>query len=230
MSPAVYFKQWKKLLSDSGYRTSLFFGLLCVLFSYWFYQSVINYVDGMKNLPALGDFFHDLLPVADLRFLYIYGLILAVFTLIIYIIIWRPHLVPFFLKVFAFVYITRSFFIMLTHLGPPDGFFLPTMVGDFRGLPVIPDLLHSNDLFFSGHVAYPFLGALLLRKENRVLFYLFLAMSVLMGVTVLVMRVHYSIDVFSAYFIVYGVYAITDHFFGKKDYAFKKLITGKNTR
>jgi membrane-associated phospholipid phosphatase len=224
MSASVYFKNWKKLLGNPGYLSSLIFGVICLVFSYFFYQVVIRYVDSFRNLPPLGDFIHDLLPIADMRFVYIYGLILAVFTLIVYIIIWRPHLLPFFLKLIAFVYITRSFFIMLTHLGPPAGFFLPMVAGDFQGLP-IDDLLHTNDLFFSGHVAYPFMAALLVRKENRFLYYMFLAISVLMGFTVLIMRVHYSIDVFAAFFIVYGVYSATYYFFGKKDYSFKELIT-----
>ena len=39
-----------------------------------------------------------------------------------------------------------------------------------------------------------------------------LASSIILGITVLLMHVHYSIDVFSAYFIVYGIYVLGNKF------------------
>jgi hypothetical protein len=216
--------KWKILLGNREFSVSLLFSVACMIISYMFYDFVIVYVESFKNLPVLGDLFHGMLPVVDLRYIYIYGLMVAVAALFFYFLIWRPQLFPFYLKVFAFVYITRSCFITLTHFGPPQGFLLPQVAMDINGWP-FSDLLHTNDLFFSGHVAYPFMAALLVRKENRILYYVFLAVSVLMAVTVLMMRVHYSIDVFAAYFIVFGVYSATMHLFGKKDMAFGKLLS-----
>ena len=46
----------------------------------------------------------------------------------------------------------------------------------------------------------------------------FLAAAVVFGASVLLAHVHYSIDVFAAPFIVYGIFAIAQRTF-KKDYA-----------
>jgi hypothetical protein len=41
-----------------------------------------------------------------------------------------------------------------------------------------------------------------------------LGASIVLAITVLLMHVHYSIDVASAYFITYGVYKVGDQLFG----------------
>ena len=46
----------------------------------------------------------------------------------------------------------------------------------------------------------------------------FIVMAVVFGASVLLAHVHYSIDVFAAPFIVYGVYKIAERFF-PKDFA-----------
>jgi membrane-associated phospholipid phosphatase len=214
-----FIRTWKTLLKNRDYIISLLTGLLIVAVSYIFYIYVIGYVDGLKGLPALRDLIHSFLPVWDLSFLYIYGMMAIFGVLLLYFLFFRPDLFPFYLKVFGLVYITRSVFICLTHLGPPEGFMIPIFASEYK-MWLIKDLLHTNDLFFSGHVAYPFMGALLVRKLNGFLFYLFLFFSAVMAVTVLSMRIHYSIDVASAFFIVYGIYSFAVYVFGKKDFSF----------
>jgi hypothetical protein len=63
----------------------------------------------------------------------------------------------------------------------------------------------QNDMFFSGHTAIPFLGFLLFDGKIR---YFFLCGSICMGTVVLLMHLHYSIDVFSAFFITYCCYRV----------------------
>jgi hypothetical protein len=218
-----FIKTWKILLKNREYVSSLVTAILIVCASYLFYIYVIGYVDALDGLPSLTDLIHSYIPVLDLRFLYIYGMIAIFGLLSFYFIFFRPDLLPFYLKVFGLVYITRSVFITLTHLGPPEGFMIPLFASEYK-MWLVKDLLHTNDLFFSGHVAYPFMGALLLRKLNRGLFYLFLFFSVLMVITVLSMRIHYSIDAASAFFIVFGVYSFAVYVFGKKDFSFRKLV------
>ncbi|MCL5009147.1 MAG: hypothetical protein M1400_02270, partial [Patescibacteria group bacterium] len=46
------------------------------------------------------------------------------------------------------------------------------------------------------------------RGVDRLLRYVFLAASVVFGAAVLLGHLHYSIDVFSAFFITYGIYRI----------------------
>jgi hypothetical protein len=61
--------------------------------------------------------------------------------------------------------------------------------------------------------AVPFLGFLLFREDN--IRYFFLFFSFFMGAVVLLMHVHYSIDVFSAFFITYGTHKVGEKFFNK---------------
>jgi len=68
-------------------------------------------------------------------------------------------------------------------------------------------------MFFSGHVAIKLLNYLLF-YDKRVK-YFFLISSITMAITVLLTHQHYSIDVFSAFFIAYGSYKIGDYFLKK---------------
>jgi membrane-associated phospholipid phosphatase len=54
--------------------------------------------------------------------------------------------------------------------------------------------------------------------DNRFLRWLFLGLSIFFGASVLLAHVHYSIDVFAAPFIVYGMFVITKNLF-PHDYA-----------
>lgn len=102
----------------------------------------------------------------------------------------------------------RSIFMCFTHLSTPSDastFTVPYLVSFFT---------FQNDLFFSGHTAVAFLGFLLFR-QNKKLKYFFLITSISMGIIVLLMHVHYSIDVFSAFFIAYGTFRVGEWFFKK---------------
>ncbi|MCX8010598.1 MAG: sphingomyelin synthase family protein [Ignavibacteria bacterium] len=59
----------------------------------------------------------------------------------------------------------------------------------------------TKDLFFSGHTATIFLIFLVI--ENTTIKKIFLTASILIGISVLVQHVHYSIDVFTAPFFAY---------------------------
>jgi len=216
-----FLKNWGRLLASKKYLFSLFLSLMIWAAGYIFYRQVIVYVDNLKGLPTVGDLLLDMLPIVDLRYVYAYSIVVIMAMIWVYVIFLRPDLLPFGLKFFAFVFIVRAAFITFTHLGPPVGFLIPSFASEFTVWP-FNDLMHSNDLFFSGHVAYPFMGALMLR-HSKVMFYLLLVCSILMGVTVLLMRIHYTIDVAAAFFIVYGIYAAVKKVFGPMDLSFYKL-------
>jgi hypothetical protein len=121
----------------------------------------------------------------------------------------RPKRIPFALKSLAIFILVRSSFIILTHMGPPAN----EMV--FDPGTISKKLTVGGDLFFSSHTGLPFLVALLF-WENKKYRYIFLALSFVFGAVVLLGHLHYSIDVFSAFFITYGIYHISRTFF-KKD-------------
>jgi len=64
----------------------------------------------------------------------------------------------------------------------------------------------EKDLFFSGHTATLFLLFLLMEKRKVKIF--FLILTFLVGISVILQHVHYSIDVFAAPFFAYTSYRI----------------------
>ena len=112
-----------------------------------------------------------------------------------------PDRILFAITSVSLLFVTRSIFIVLTHLGPPEG-----------TNPIFSERTFAGDLFFSGHVALPFMFALIY-WDKVYLRYLFLGLTVMCGVTTLMGRYHYSIDVFAAPFITYGVFKLTQKFF-----------------
>lgn len=161
--------------------------------------------------PSVGDSILDNIPTYNLEFLYVSGIYLLIIIILFYAFLLVPERGPFVLKTYGILLFVRGVFILLTNYGPPDGSFYTNGVVPWSS--IMQRFLFKNDLFFSGHVAIPFLAFLLFRGTNK-FFELFLLLgSFVMGVTVLLMHVHYSIDVFAAYFITYGVYALSNEIF-----------------
>jgi membrane-associated phospholipid phosphatase len=102
--------------------------------------------------------------------------------------------------------------MLFTHLQTPSD----AITADFPW--IFQNLNFQNDLFFSGHTAIPFLGFFLFRRSP--LRYVFLVGSLVMAFVVLAMHLHYSIDVFSAFFITYCSYRIGCFFTHKIDATF----------
>ncbi|MBI5413335.1 hypothetical protein HZA42_03250 [Candidatus Peregrinibacteria bacterium] len=214
----TWIHQWKELLNERNFRISLYVGIGLLLLA-----MVINYqaVLYTSNVPVLsvGDLILDNIPTKDLLFMYTYGIFIVVGITALYPFIFRPNLVPFTMKTIAAFIMIRAFFISLTHIGAPENFFRLPQMDDQPGLF---KLFYLNDLFFSGHTGFPFLSALLF-WENKILRYFLIAMSVAQANTVLFMHVHYSIDVFSAYFITYTIYTVSDKIFNKLNFSFREI-------
>jgi hypothetical protein len=91
-------------------------------------------------------------------------------------------------------------FVSLTHIGPyPTKLVLESNLLDF--------ITTGNDLFFSGHTGLPFLIALIY-WDHVYIRRLFIIASIVFGAVVLLSHLHYSIDVFAAFFITYAIYHI----------------------
>lgn len=213
------YHQWKELLSDRAFRISFFVGLgVMALATYVNYRAVL-YTDQIPVI-SVNDLILDNIPTLDLSFLFTFGIYLTALMVIFYPIFFAPELAPFTAKTAGAFIIIRAFFISLTHLGAPEGYFrLP----GFEDQPPFIQLFYTNDLFFSGHTGFPFLAALLF-WENRFMRYFMLAMSLAQSFTVLFMHVHYSIDVFAAYFISYAIYVLSDKVFNKLNLSFRRIV------
>ena len=156
---------------------------------------------------AVTDILLDNLPVVNVNFLYSEGAV--IFLIIVGIILlYEPRRIPFVLKSAALFILIRAVFTTLTHLAPP----LHESYVDTEDL--IFKLGSGSDLFFSGHAGLPFLFALIFWNE-KLLKYFFLLAAATGGVVVILGHLHYSIDVFSALFIAFGIFHISKKLFSK---------------
>ena len=152
-------------------------------------------------------------PVFDFEYIFVQGAIgLSLFVVVLCFFFRKTA--PFLLKTASFFMIIRAMFVSLTHLGA-----YPTKLT--LESPMLNFITTGNDLFFSGHTGLPFLIALIF-WDHIYIRTLFLVASVMFGVIVLLSHLHYSIDVFAAFFITYSIYHIAIKLF-RKDYEFFSL-------
>ncbi len=147
-------------------------------------------------------------PVFDFEFLFV-ELAIALMLFVVALCIKYSRGSPFIIKAVSLFILIRAGFVSLTHIGP-----FPTR------LPIESNLLDfitsGNDLFFSGHTGLPLLIALIF-WNHKYLRTLFVSASAMFGVIVLLSHLHYSIDVFAAFFITYAIYHLSLKIF-KPDY------------
>lgn len=185
----------------------LLFGI-SLLFNYAANGYTATHISG-----AVSDIFLDNLPVMNVDWIFFESaIVLSAF--IIALGLYKPNRLPFMLKSVALFIAIRSFFMILTHLAPPLG------AATVPSGNILERLAAGSgkDLFFSGHTGVPFLMALLF-WHNKYLRMVFLLAALFFGVAVLLGHLHYSIDVFSAFFITYGIFHLSRWLF-KKDYEF----------
>ena len=145
------------------------------------------------------------IPTIDLSPIYVWGILVVILVYLSYPFIYQPRMIHYSIGVLSLFLAIRSGFLVLTHLQAPPGAIQVASKGIFQFIS------YKNDLFFSGHAGIPFLGFLIYKSKTIRYFLLFA--SIVLSITVLLMHVHYSIDVASAYFITYGVYKIGNTLF-----------------
>ena len=198
---------YKRYFTDRRFLASSFVAFLML-----FASLVINFYAGIyateKASGAVTDIILSNTRVFDVDGIFIYGPV-ALSVLLAFMLLHKPHRIPFMLKSIGLFITIRAIFISLTHIGPfPTHIMIPP--SNF-----ITDFTPGGDLFFSGHVGLPFLLALIFWDEPF-LRILFIACSLVFGAIVLMAHLHYSIDVLSAFFITYSIYRLAQIFF-KKD-------------
>jgi hypothetical protein len=197
----------KVLWSDRFFVIAVMIGFLFFACSLLANYGATQYAAAEAANPTT-DILLDNLPVVNTDIIVSEGALLFV-VFIGFLFVKEPRVIPFTLKSVAMFIFVRSFFVIMTHYGPfPDH-----ITTDLDGLRYIGS---AADLFFSGHVGLPFLMALLF-WENKHLRLTFLVCSVIAAAAVILGHLHYTIDVFSAFFITYGICHVSQWAF-KKDY------------
>jgi len=167
-----------------------------------------------RDGAVLKDPLFDMFSAVELNvpvFILIYGSLL---TCIVYLAVNHPSRLIIALQSYSLLVLVRMLMMYVTPLNPPAATIdlQDPLVFIFGTGSKI-----TKDLFFSGHTSTLFL--LFLVTANRKLKYVFLVNTFLVGLSVILQKAHYSIDVFVAPFIAYGVFKfilyINENYFQK---------------
>ena len=202
-------KEYKKYLANKNFIWSSVLGFALVIFSLF-----VNYWAAVYATKKASNIITDIvlsnIPSYNVAGIFVFGLIAFIFF-VIFIAFKKPERIPFITKSTAVFMLIRSAFISMTHLAPyQDAVSI--------NISILNKITTGGDMFFSGHTGLPFLMALIFWKQKN-LRYLFLAVSVGFGAIALMGHYHYTIDVFAAFFITFGIYHICLKIF-KKDYQY----------
>lgn len=191
------------------YYTSLIEGIIFFITSVF----ITHYASMFATVKAsnpVDDIILSNTPVFNFEFIFV-DMAIALTLLVVVLCFRFKKIAPFILKSVALFIVIRAIFVTLTHIGP----FPTKLVLESNLLTFITT---GNDLFFSGHTGLPFLIALIFWGHMYIR-RLFLLASVVFGAIVLLSHLHYTIDVFAAFFITYAIYHIAMKIF-PKEYAF----------
>lgn len=173
--------------------------------SFFFWSLVGQQVD-QRVLPAGSDPLLDVLPLWDLVPVLTFGWLVAHLAAIGVCSWYCPQRWAYVLATVGLLVAVRTLFVAVNPMGAPDG--MLSLNASYLLAPLKGILAFENEFFFSGHTALPYLYALLFWSipwARRG----FVALSILMALSVLVTRNHYTMDILGAYFITYSVYALS---------------------
>lgn len=201
-----------KPVSKIRYYASLLEAIILFIVSVFITHYASLYAENRASGPV-DDIILSNTKVYNFEFFFIY-IAIALGLFVITLCLRFRKTAPFLIKTVSLFIIIRSIFVSLTHIGPfPLKLELHSNLLNF--------ITSGNDLFFSGHTGLPFLIALIF-WDHLYIRILFLSGSFVLGVTALLSHLHYSIDVFAAFFITYSIYHIARKLF-KKDFEFFTL-------
>ncbi len=203
-----FYHKHKSLLKDKDFLESLGLSILFLIVGLVSTFFAIIYATDSASRPVT-DIILSNIPVFNLDWAFVYGPVVFWVMIAVYLLVFDPQKIPFSLKAISLFLVIRSVSISLTHIAP-----FPTHaqidISGFFGV-----FTNGSDLFFSSHTGMPFLMALIL-WNNKIMKYFSIVASIFFGVVVLLTHLHYSIDVFAAFFITYSIYVLGKKWF-KKD-------------
>ena len=200
----TFLARHKHYWAQKKYRESAIVGLVFFLVALVTNRYASFYATAQASNPV-SDLLLDNIPVMRVEWI-VNDVAAFVGFWMFFLVVWQPRRIPFALKATTLFILVRAAFMIFTHLAP-----FPTRVV-LDPNDVFRTLTYGGDYFFSGHTGMPFLWALIYWQEKWAR-YFFLAAATLLSVSVIVGHLHYSIDVFAAFFITYGVFVMAQKFF-----------------
>ncbi len=200
----VHYKWWIGTLAGVLF-------LFCL--SYALYTK-LGWVADQRALPVGNDWLLRRLPLVNTLPILSWGW----FALHLYAagaaVAYSPRRIPFLIFLLSVYMVVRTAFVFLSPIGAPTGM-VDMRLHDAIFSRILGTWTFMNEFVFSGHTAIPFLFFLFFKTPGlkRLMF----AGSVVMAVSVLLSRNHYTVDVLGAFFISYSVYALAR-------YGYKSLL------
>jgi len=193
---------WRQAWSDRGFRWRLFLTLPALPATLAVLASFVKRVE-LRPGVVLPDPVLDRLAARDVTWL-AFGLIYAAILAALWLLSRRPRRLLQALQAYAIMAWARMAVMGVTPLDPPPGMIRleDPLVQAFGGAS---EAL-TRDLFFSGHTSTLFLVSLAVPGRRTRPF--FLACTVVVGLSVLVQHVHYTVDVLAAPFFAYGAWRL----------------------
>lgn len=193
--------KWKEFFSDKSNLYKFIITLIVLPFTLYLFSRFLLFNEYRPGAVLDDPVFHRFSAVNlnIIIFTLIYGgLISGLISLLRY-----PKEFIIALQSYILLVLFRMLAMYLVPLEPPSGMIdlqdpLVFIIG--TGQPI------QKDLFFSGHTATMFL--LFLTAKNKTLKWIFLTAAILVGLFVILQKVHYCIDVFVAPFFSFCAYLI----------------------
>ena len=192
---------WKSFFNNKRNRNEFILTIILLAILLISFSQFLQFVE-KRNGIILPDPLLDKFSPIDLTWL-IFSLIYLSIIVFLISIIKEPDKLLIALQAYGLMVIFRTIAMYLVPLAPPEKLVL--LNDPFVQLFGKGEIL-TKDLFFSGHTATLFL--LFLLTEKKSLKFIFLISTFIVGVSVLLQHVHYSIDVFIAPFVAYSSYRI----------------------
>jgi membrane-associated phospholipid phosphatase len=190
---------WSAFLRNKHFRNELIISVIVLALALTSLAKFLNYVESRKGF-TLPDPLLKLFNSVNLTWL-TFTLIYFSIIFILFLLSTKPKKLILTVQCYIMLILIRIFMMYLMPLNPPAGMILlndPFVQFFGTGQPL------TKDLFFSGHTATIFLFYLVSDKNVYKTF--FLIATILVGISVLLQHVHYSIDVASAPFFAYISY------------------------
>jgi membrane-associated phospholipid phosphatase len=193
--------KWTEFYRIKKLRTEFLLTIILLAATLFTLAHFLDFVE-LRQGVVLPDPILDLFQPINLTWL-TFGLIYCSLVLAIILLFKNPERLMFAIQVYIAFVIVRISAMYLVPLNPPEHMIqLSDPFVQFFGT----GKLLTKDLFFSGHTATLFI--LFLVTEKKYFKYFFLTATIIVGLSVLLQHVHYSIDVFAAPFFTYACYKI----------------------
>jgi hypothetical protein len=192
-----FFRPWKIFLIRKHNKKEFLFTLILLAAVLLGFTRFLNFVE-LRAGFSFNDPLLNLFTPIDFTWV-IFGLIYAGLIIAIFFFIKDPHLFLTAVQSYLVLVIFRSAAMYLLPLNPPAD--MIPLNDPFVQIFGSGEIL-TKDLFFSGHTATLFLFFMVANK--RILKVIFLSFAVIVGISVILQHVHYSIDVFTAPFFSYS--------------------------